>query len=232
MNEEYVNKVICGDCIAALQGIPDQCFDVVVTDPPYNVGLNYDVHSDSMPDYKQWCFEWFAELRRVCKGAICISIGQANIGLWASIKEPDWWLCWHKPAAMGRCLVGFNNWEPIAIYGKCRHAENDVIVSVIKPDKTMQFHPCPKPVDWAAKQIRMFCPTDGLVLDPFGGSGTVAVAAIELNKRYFLIEKSEDYVSKMVQRIKQAELQQHLFHDGAKTVEQCSLPNFAQQAKA
>ena len=36
---DYVNRVICGDCLEVMKGIPDGAVDLVVTDPPY--GLDY-----------------------------------------------------------------------------------------------------------------------------------------------------------------------------------------------
>lgn len=37
MLEEYLNKIINGDCLEVLHKLPDSCIDVVVTSPPYNL---------------------------------------------------------------------------------------------------------------------------------------------------------------------------------------------------
>ena len=38
MNEnQYLNKIICGDCIEIMKQLPDKCVDLVVTSPPYNL---------------------------------------------------------------------------------------------------------------------------------------------------------------------------------------------------
>lgn len=37
MIEEYLNKIINGDCLEVLHKLPDSCIDVVVTSPPYNL---------------------------------------------------------------------------------------------------------------------------------------------------------------------------------------------------
>ena len=38
--EDYINKIICGDCLHLMKGIPDKAVDLVLTDPPY--GINRD----------------------------------------------------------------------------------------------------------------------------------------------------------------------------------------------
>jgi DNA modification methylase len=35
--EDFVNKIICGDCISVMKQMPDECLDLVVTSPPYNL---------------------------------------------------------------------------------------------------------------------------------------------------------------------------------------------------
>lgn len=37
MLEEYLNRIINGDCLEVLHKLPDSCIDVVVTSPPYNL---------------------------------------------------------------------------------------------------------------------------------------------------------------------------------------------------
>ena len=45
--DDYINKVICGDCLTVMKGIPDGAVDLVVTDPPYGITANkWDVALD------------------------------------------------------------------------------------------------------------------------------------------------------------------------------------------
>ena len=37
--EDYINKIICGDCLEVMKGIPDKAVDLVLTDPPYGIGI-------------------------------------------------------------------------------------------------------------------------------------------------------------------------------------------------
>jgi len=76
--DDFVGKIICGDCIRVMGGIPNNSIDLIVTSPPYNCGVDYDVHNDSMPwkDYLIWCEGWMSECRRILKpdGRICINV--------------------------------------------------------------------------------------------------------------------------------------------------------------
>lgn len=209
-------RVIEGDCLAVLPTLPDASVDAVVTDPPYNVGFAYkgDDSGDRKGDYAAWCRAWLAELRRVCRGPIAVSVGQSNLSLWATIAPPEWWLAWWKPAAMGRCVAGFNNWEPIALYGKPWRGGCDVIRAPIRPDAALAGHPCPKPLEWARAQLRMLCPPGGTVLDPFGGSGTTAIAAMIEGHNAVLIEREPAYCEIIRCRIAAEEAKTSLFNGG------------------
>ena len=44
--EDFVNKIICGDCLELIKSIPDNSIDVVMTDPPYGLNKN-GVRNDS-----------------------------------------------------------------------------------------------------------------------------------------------------------------------------------------
>ena len=204
-------ELFCGDCIAVMKTFADKSFDITVTDPPYNVGYKYNSHDDEMENYMEWCSDWLFECERLTKGIVAISCGTVNIGMWHNIKKPTWVAAWHKPATMGRCPLGFNNWEPILIYGKPVKQSVDVIKAVIKPDESINFHPCPKPLNWAAMQLHHFANEGGAVLDPFSGSGTTMLAAYQQKFSFTGIEKDEQYYEKSINRFKQATKQQRLF---------------------
>jgi site-specific DNA-methyltransferase (adenine-specific) len=62
-------------------------------------------------------------------------------------------------------------------------------------------HPTVKSRHLMAYFIKLITPPNGIVLDPFGGSGTTAVSAIETGFNYVLIEKEEEYLNIINQRI-------------------------------
>ena len=72
--EHYINKIICGDCLQVMKGIPDKSVDMVLTSPPY----------DNLRDYKGYTFNFEGiakEIYRVLKeGGVCVWIvGDATI---------------------------------------------------------------------------------------------------------------------------------------------------------
>ena len=60
-------NLLHGDCLKVLPTLPDRSFDLVVTSPPYNLGINYKSFKDTAPreEFLTWCRSWAAELRRV-----------------------------------------------------------------------------------------------------------------------------------------------------------------------
>lgn len=203
--DKYINQVVQGDCLELLKELPDRCVDLIVTDPPYNVGIEYgDGTNDNRPDYMDWVRSWFSQCRRISR-TVLITTGQVNAANYAVIEKWKWLLYWYKPAAMGRSPVGFCNGEPILMWGDGASIGVDVIVAPIVPDPGLNGHPCPKPLDWALKQIALF-PKHDLILDPFAGSGTTLVAAKQLGRKYIGIEIEERYVKICKERLRQEEL--------------------------
>jgi len=73
------NKVYPGDCLEILNGLPDNSIDLIFADPPFNIGIKYDIHNDKMSydEYYQWSEKWIKECYRILKptGSIYIAIG-------------------------------------------------------------------------------------------------------------------------------------------------------------
>lgn len=53
-----------GDCLELLKEIPDESVDLVLTDPPYNIGK---AEWDKIQDYINWSMEWITECQRCLK---------------------------------------------------------------------------------------------------------------------------------------------------------------------
>jgi len=65
-----LNKIYNMDCLEGMKQLEDNSIDLVVTDPPYNVGID---EWDKIKDYKKFCNEWLNEIIRVTK---------PNKGIW------------------------------------------------------------------------------------------------------------------------------------------------------
>ena len=76
--EQFVNKIINGDCVEVMNSMPEKSIDQVITSPPYNCNIPYDTYNDglSMEQYWEWTEQWLTEAYRVLKddGRIAINI--------------------------------------------------------------------------------------------------------------------------------------------------------------
>jgi site-specific DNA-methyltransferase (adenine-specific) len=72
------NKIYNGDCIEVMKTFPESSVDLIVTSPPYGVGIDYDTHNDDVPfsEYKEFSVSWLSEAYRVLKddGRIALNI--------------------------------------------------------------------------------------------------------------------------------------------------------------
>lgn len=55
------------DCLEGMKKMPSSSVDLVVTSPPYNLGIAYDTYRDNSDrdQFIAWCLDWAAEVRRV-----------------------------------------------------------------------------------------------------------------------------------------------------------------------
>ena len=105
-------QVIQGDCIEELKSIKDCSIDLIVADPPYNVGKDYGNGSDrqQFEDYISFTKQWLGECHRVLKqdGTIYVFIGFRYISYLYQILEHDLkmnfvnWISWHYTQGIGK----------------------------------------------------------------------------------------------------------------------------------
>ena len=76
--EKYINKIINGDCIKVMSEMPEKSVDLIVTSPPYGVGIDYDTCEDDIDfdQYKVFSNNWLREAYRILKddGRIALNI--------------------------------------------------------------------------------------------------------------------------------------------------------------
>jgi site-specific DNA-methyltransferase (adenine-specific) len=113
-----------GDCLAVLAGMPAASFDVVVTSPPYNIGVNYSRHHDRLPrqTYLSWMADVARALRRVLApgASVFLNVGSTNADPWivhdvgAAFRDSfvlQNSIVWVKSVAIGDETVG--HFKPI-----------------------------------------------------------------------------------------------------------------------
>jgi site-specific DNA-methyltransferase (adenine-specific) len=69
------------DCIRGMSQLSGECVDLVVTSPPYNLGISYGKYSDwqDRQSYLNWCAKWGAQVRRILRlnGSFFLNVGSA-----------------------------------------------------------------------------------------------------------------------------------------------------------
>ena len=79
-------RLITGDVLKSLRLLPEASVGVIVTSPPYNIGVRYNAHADRLPraDYLAWMRDIATELRRVLgpAGSLFLNIGNTSSDGW------------------------------------------------------------------------------------------------------------------------------------------------------
>jgi site-specific DNA-methyltransferase (adenine-specific) len=102
--KDFLNQIICGDCIKVLGKVKEPFADLIFADPPFNIGYKYDGYNDSLKKgkYVEWTRLWMAACKKVLKpaGSFYIAIGDdyaANVKTIADelglhLRN---WIIWH-----------------------------------------------------------------------------------------------------------------------------------------
>jgi modification methylase len=251
MKKEYIDKILCGDCIEIMQQMPDKSIDLVVTSPPYNLknstgnGMKdgrggkwknaalmngYSHHNDCMPHekYALWQRECLTEMMRLIKddGAIFYNHKwRVQAGLLQDRHDivnglpVRQIIIWKRKGG-----INFNAGYFLPTY--------EVIYLIAKPkfklapkanafgdvweftQESNNIHPAPFPVSLIERIVSST--TAKIILDPFMGSGTTAIAALNLGRHYIGIDISPEYCKLAKERIDDHLPTCNIFNYGAK----------------
>ena len=107
-----LNSVICGDAVSEMQKIADESVDLIVADPPYNLGKDYGNNHDlrGFDEYLDFTHSWLTEAKRILKndGTIFAFMGVRFISYLYQIMDRDLklffnsWICWHYTQGIGK----------------------------------------------------------------------------------------------------------------------------------
>ena len=201
--------IYCGDCLEILPLIDP--VDLVLTDPPYGLEYSYDKYVDTEINLINLINNLFPLLEGKYK-RMALTCGHTNI---CKYPPSNWVGCWYYGTTNAMNSWGFTSWQPILVYGNDPYlasgmgARLDTIKDAHAPASNLKnkAHSCPKPIEFIRKLITR-CSVDktDTILDPFLGSGTTAVAAKQLGRKFIGIEISEKYCEIAKQRLAQEEL--------------------------
>ena len=100
-SEAPLRVVLNEDCIGGMKKINDESVDIIICDPPYNIGKDFGNSGDSkmpMEEYLTWCDEWIGECVRIIKprGTIYIyGFSEILSFIRVRIKIKVRWIVWH-----------------------------------------------------------------------------------------------------------------------------------------
>jgi adenine-specific DNA-methyltransferase len=210
---DFVNSIIPGDCVKVMQEIPAGSIDFIATDPPYLVNYtSRDGRSVINDDRDAWLMPAFAQMYRVLKyNSFAVSFYGWNkvdtfFAVWkAAGFRPVGHLVWVKPYHSNTGFVRYSHEEAYLLAKGVPDTPPIILRDVLEWHYTGNgLHPTQKPVMAMLPLIMAFSRMREIVLDPFVGSGTTAVAAKQLGRRYIGIEIDPVYAKQADERVKQA----------------------------
>ncbi|MGI4791737.1 MAG: DNA-methyltransferase [Janthinobacterium lividum] len=111
------DRLICGDAVAVMKTLPSGTVDLIIADPPYNLGKDYGNNTDrkARHEYEEFTTQWLEEAVRLLKpnGSIYVFMGVRFISSLFLMMEDrcqlifNGWITWHYTQGMGRKL-GFS----------------------------------------------------------------------------------------------------------------------------
>ena len=212
--DDYINKIIQGDCLEIMKQMPDKCVDLVLTDIPYD-GVNRENQGLRNLDKKDADIitfnleDFLKETDRICKGSGYIFCGWGQISQIINyFRDFSTRLCvWEKtnPSPMNGDFIWLSGLEFAVYFKKLNASFNQHCKNPIwkYPSGNSKEHPTQKPLDLFKYLIQSSSNENELVLDACLGSGTTAVAAKQLKRNFIGIEISEKYCEIARGRLKQ-----------------------------
>lgn len=214
-----MNEIILGDCLDYMRTLPDKCFDLVLTDPPYGIGEANGKNKsrgylDPARDYgkKDWdaaapSKEYFDEMRRVSKNQIIFG---GNYFAEYLTNSPCW-IAWNKlngASDFADCELAWTSFKSAV---RLFEYQWNGMLQGEKKYKEERLHPTQKPLPLFLWLLEKYSTPGQTVLDPFSGSGTTAIAAHRLGRQFVCVEKDAEYYEASVERLRK-EREQLLFN--------------------
>lgn len=211
-----INTIYNADCIEFMKTMPDNSVDFTLTDIPYEAvsrtsnGLR-NLDKEEADEGTFSLEEFLPEVLRVTKNSICIFCGKEQFSVIFDFfaKQPKGTvrpIIWEKtnPSPMNGQYIYLSGVEMAVWYKKPKgkvfnaHCKNTVFRH---PNGSRKQHPTQKNLNLFKELIEDNTNPGQIVFDPCLGSGTTAVAALELDRQYIGVELYEKYCEVARERV-------------------------------
>lgn len=213
--QKFLNKITCGDCYELIKELPDKSVDCIYTDIPYKyeaggggtsrIAQQVQKMKNELQDNGIWDgidYSIFQEFVRVMKNINifiwCSKVQIFDILKWFNENTDSTYqiLTWNKTNPVPMCNGNWLSDIEYCLYFNRGTKLNDGIEHKSKwytsslnvKDKSLFNHPTIKPLPLVKRHLLHATQPNDIVLDPFMGSGTTAVACKELNRQYIGFE--------------------------------------------
>ena len=195
------SRILIGDFWEKRDEIKNDSIDLIFTDPPYNQEM-----IKRFSDIAQFAADKLTE-----GGSLLFYAGHLQVVEATKIfseKLRFWWIicCLHsgKKGLMKEYGIRVC-WKPIFWFvKKTRGDKSSIVQDVVSGGEEKDYHECQQAEKEALYWIEKLCPKNGIVCDPFLGSGTTAVAAIKLNRKWIGIEEDKETAKSADKRIEES----------------------------
>ena len=223
--QEMLNKIILGDCIDVMRGMPDKSVDLFLTDIPFD-GVNRKSNGLRELDKGKADIitfdltEFMIQADRITNGSGYIFCGWGQISLISDFLTKNNLSVrlgfWKKtnPSPMNGEHIFLSGIEPF-VYWKNKGAVFNAhcILPVFEyPSGQSKIHPTEKNIKLISKMIQISSNANDIVFDACMGSGTTAIACIANNRQWFGCELDPDYHRLATERVEKEKL--NLFNTG------------------
>lgn len=204
------NKIYCMECLEGIKKLSPDSVDLILTDPPY--GLNKEgIKNDS--DLSLF-YSILPECNRVLKKDSFFITFFSTKFLPELFKNNPFTYYWQTilycPNGSVRSSIGYTKFMSVVIFKKgnpkIKKSNKDIFVDTpgrkVEPEEGYINHPTPKPTKFIKELLEMFSKEGDLVLDPFIGSGSTAVACQDINRNFIGFEINKEYYELANKRLK------------------------------
>lgn len=217
--EDFVNRIIMGDALKLIKMIPNETIDIVLTDPPYGLNKEGIYGDENLTSFYQILPECYRVLKKNSWFIVFFSTKFLPYVFKYNPFSYFWQIIFYSPRAGVRSPIGITKYMSILVFKKGNpkliQPNKDLFehirgTKMIEPDEGFIDHPSPKPKHLIIKLLKMFTKKGDLVLDPFIGSGTTAVAAVISGRQFIGYEIKEKYIKLAEKRVKKARTQSQM----------------------